>query len=87
MLLLVPCLIVCCQVEAVAVAKHGSLEALEEEKQRRMQGKLEQRMHKRQAAEQEEERQRRLDAQLQATLDKYTAQAEAGGATSAEEGG
>lgn len=56
----------------MAVAKHGSLQDLEEEKQRRMQGKLEQRMQKRQAAEQEEDRQRRLEAQLQATLDKYT---------------
>jgi hypothetical protein len=61
----------------VAVAKHGSLQDLEEEKQRRMQGKLEQRMQKRQAAEQEEDRQRRLEAQLQATLDKYTSAAEA----------
>lgn len=61
------------QVEDVAVAKHGSLEALEHEKQRRMQGKLEQRIQKRQAAEQQEERQREHEARLQATLDKYTA--------------
>jgi hypothetical protein len=60
------------QVEEVAVKKHGSLEALEAEKQRRMQGKLEQRIQKRQAAEQEEERQRRHEEWLQATLAKYT---------------
>jgi TolA-binding protein len=60
-------------VEDVAVAKHGSLEALEHEKQRRMQGKLEQRIQKRQAAEQQEERQQEHEARLQATLDKYTA--------------
>lgn len=62
----------CCQVEDVAITKHGSLEALEAEKQRRMQGKLEQRIQKRQAAEQEEELQRRHEERLQATLAKYT---------------
>lgn len=62
----------CLQVEEVAIKKHGSLEALEEEKQRRMQGKLEQRIQKRQAAEQEEERQRRHEEQLQAMIEKYT---------------
>lgn len=59
------------QVEEVALAKHGSLEALESEKQRRMQGKLEQRMQKRQAAELEQERQQKREAQLQAVLKKY----------------
>lgn len=61
------------QVEAVAVAKHGSLEALEAQKQHRMHGKLQQRIQKRQAAEQEETRQRKHNAQLQATLDKCAA--------------
>lgn len=62
----------CLQVEEVAIKKHGSLEALEAEKQQRMQGKLEQRIQKRQAAEQEEERQRRHEERLQAMLEKYT---------------
>lgn len=47
------------------------MEALEVEKQRRMQGKLEARLQKRQAAEEEEEREQRRAAILQATLDKY----------------
>lgn len=64
------------QVEAVAVAKHGSLEALEAQKQHRMHGKLRQRIQKRQAAEQEETRQRKHEAQLQATLDKCAASAD-----------
>lgn len=59
------------QVEEVAIAKHGSLYALEEAKRQRMQAKLEQRSSKRQAAELQEDRRRRHEEQLQATLDKY----------------
>lgn len=60
------------QVQAVAVDKHGSLQSIEEEKQRRMDGKLEQRLHKRQAAEKEEDRQRRRREHLQATIARYS---------------
>jgi hypothetical protein len=52
-------------VEQVAISKHGSLDALELEKQRRMQAKLEQRMQKRQAEQRQEERRHRQAAQQQ----------------------
>lgn len=56
----------------MAVQKHGSLGALEEEKQRRMRGKLDKRLTKRKASEESAARQAQHEAALAAAVERYT---------------
>lgn len=60
------------QVETVAVAKHGSLEVVSQQKQQKVRDKIEDRAKRRQAAEQDERKCEAHKQQLTAVHQKYS---------------
>jgi hypothetical protein len=75
----------CAQVEAVAVAKHGSLAAVAEEKQRRVRGKIEGRARRRAAEQQAEQVAAEVAARVQAAVGRHSTPS--AGRQAQEEGG
>eukprot|EP00878_Enallax_costatus_P007711 GHUV01008072.1.p1 GENE.GHUV01008072.1~~GHUV01008072.1.p1 ORF type:complete len:178 (+),score=56.33 GHUV01008072.1:410-943(+) len=62
------------QVESVAVAKHGSLEAVTQQKQQKVRDKIEDRAKRRKTVEQDERKEQAHMQQLTAVLKKYSEQ-------------
>lgn len=66
-------LLCCCtQVESVAVAKHGSLDAVSQQKQQKVKDKIEERARKRKTAEHTDQTEAARHQHLTAVLRKYS---------------